>query len=231
MVHVLLPVGVVVEYVVVVVGIVVEEGCVHVVRVAPVLFAEILYGAGQFTQVGAVLVTIHHVEFLGYELHTAEDAHVDLGGHGASALCLDDDDAVGTLGTIEGRRILQHLYAFHVFRVETRKDVVVESLVERGAFVLRVDDVAVQHDEGLGVGIDAVHTADGQVGTLTEHTAAAGAAHIACQVVLNLRLHGDAAGLVYLLAAAAGDGGAIGVVAAQLGTDEACVLACLALDG
>ena len=55
-----------------------------------------------------ILVGIHHLRKLWYQVHTHADVGVNAGSDAVTAAGFDDDNAVGTLGTIDGSTVLQY---------------------------------------------------------------------------------------------------------------------------
>ena len=181
-VDLLLPVGlVVVLAVVIVVGILVQE-------------LEVAHrgvgGLQHFRGIAAILLGAHHIDELGLERHAGRDAGGDAGGHGLVAARVDEDDAVGALGTIEGRAVAQHGDALDVGRRDVGQHVVVEAAVQHLAVALLVEDHAVDHDEGLGIAVERVQTVDEHHAAYAGRAATADGVDLGAQLLLDFLLDG-----------------------------------------
>ena len=88
------------------------------------------------------------------------------------------------------------------------------------AVVLRVNHVAVQDDEGLGIGIDGRHATDGLVGTDAGHAVAQDGANIAGEQTLDILVDRNAAALVDVCRLLRNDGCAIGEVTVEVGSNQ-----------
>ena len=96
--------------------------------------------------VKTVVVRTHHLWQTRYQVKASVDGHVNLRGHTLVALCLDDEYAIGTLGTIEGSTILQHLNTLDIVHVQVGQHVVEVAVVQGRAVVLHVHDDIVNND-------------------------------------------------------------------------------------
>ncbi len=190
-VDLVLPVGVVVILGIIIIGgILVEElevgdGCARC--------------AEEVGGIALELACIHHVDELGLKRDTCRQAGRDAGSHGMVAACLDEDDAVGTLGTIESRPVLQHGNLLDVGRRDVGQDVVVETVVEQSAAILLVEDDPVDDDERLGIDVERVETAEEHHVAHASRTVALHGTHIGAQTLLDLVLNGHAIGEAEIL--------------------------------
>ena len=114
----------------------------------------------QLGAVESVVIGSHHLRQGGHQFVAAIDGHVDLGGHRLVALGLDNQHAVGTLGTVEGRSVLQHLHALDVVHAQVGQHIVVVAIVQHIAVVLHIHQHIVDHHQRLGVGIERVDALD-----------------------------------------------------------------------
>ena len=146
MIHIVLPVSVLVVLCVVIVGgILVEE------------LERTVTGVGRLQQlrgIASVLLSIHHIDELRLEYHTDRCVGCDTSRHRFTTVCLNDNDAVGTLGTIKSSTVTHHSHLFNVGRIQCRQNIVEESLVQHGAALLLVDDDIVDDDQRLGIDIE-----------------------------------------------------------------------------
>ena len=107
-----------------------------------------------------VVLGTHHLGPAGHQLVLAVDGHVNLGGHAAVALGLDEQHTGSGLGTIDGGSVLQHGDALNVVHIQVGQDIVVISLMQHLAVVLHVGDDTIDDDQRLGVGLQTGDTAD-----------------------------------------------------------------------
>ena len=149
----------------------------------------VLCRSNQLAHVVLVLAAVHHLRVVWLGLKTTVDVHVDLRCHALAPLRVDEDDAVGTTGTIEGGSVLQHFHAFYVLWVNACKDIVEEAVVDGGAVELHVEEHTVEHDEWLGIEVQGVQSADEHGGTLSFDACAVDGVNIAGELVLNLTIH------------------------------------------
>ena len=71
-----------------------------------------------------------------------------------SALGVDQDDTIGTTGTIEGGGILQHRHLFDILRRDGRQHIENVALVQRQSALLHIELHPIKDNEGLCIGID-----------------------------------------------------------------------------
>ena len=175
-----LPVGVLmVLVIIIVVGILIEEAeC----TVRGVCRLEQLRG------IATILVGIHHRHELRLQRHTGRDVGRDTCGHRLAAARLYEDDAVGTLGTIEGRTVAHDGDLLDVGGVDGRQDVVIEPLMNRGAPILLLNDDAVDNHQGLGVDVQRVQALNEHDATHARRTVAGDGVHLRAKQLLHLVL-------------------------------------------
>ena len=89
-----------------------------------------------------------------------------------STTCIDEDDTVSTLGTIDGGSVFEDCDLFNVIYVNAREDVVEESIVNRGICVLKVLHHAIKNNAGLRGGVKRIDTLNHHH---SAHTGSAGA--------------------------------------------------------
>ena len=191
-VHVLLPVRVVAEHLAVVVRRTLVEESIS----AEFACRHVLDGAGHISQISVVLLAIENTKRAGDKLHAAIDANTNLGGHALTALGVDNDNAVTTLGTIECCTVLDNLNALDVLRVDACEKVVVETFVHRLTVILGVNHVAIQDDERLCIGIDVGHTTNVHIRADAWHAVTQSCMHVTCQQTFNILVNGDAAAFI-----------------------------------
>ncbi len=192
-VEVLLPVGlVVVEIIVEAIGVVVEE--VDGLRAGVAL--AVGDGTDEFREVIAVLVGVHHLHLFGSSLETGVGTEVDARSHALAAAGLDNQHAVGTLGTVEGCTVLDHLHAFDVVGVDDVEHIVDEALVDGSTVVLHINHYTVDDDEGLRAAVERVETVHEHHCTLRRHAAASNHTEVACKTFLHLVLDSEGVGFV-----------------------------------
>ena len=75
-------------------------------------------GLQHLRSIAAVLLGIHHRQEPRFESDTGRDVGRDTGGHRLVALGLDDDNTVGTLGTVQGSTITHDGHFLDVRRVD-----------------------------------------------------------------------------------------------------------------
>ena len=92
--------------------------------------------------------------------------------------------------------------------------------MEGGAVILGVDDVSVQHDEGLGVGVDGVHATDVHVETQTRRSVTLDCVDVTGHLLLDVVLDGDAAAFIDHQRALGRNRCGFVVEAVEVGTDE-----------
>ena len=157
----------------------------------------------QLGGIEAVVLAAQHLGRAGHELVAAVDGDVDLGGHRLVALGVDEQHAGGTLGTVEGGTVLEHGDALDVVDVQVGQQVVVVAVVKHGAVVLHVGDDAVDDDQRLGVGLQAVEAGQQHDVTLGGVSAAAYAAHVGTEALADERVDALLGGVVEALGTAA----------------------------
>ena len=127
----------------------------------------------QFGGVETVVLSTHHLRQTGDEFVTAVDGDINLGGHALVALGLDEDDAVGTFGTIDGGTVLQHLDTLDVVDIQVGQHVVEVTIVESSAVVLHIHDDIIDDHQRLHIAVERVD-ARHQQGVAQAHVTAAG---------------------------------------------------------
>ena len=111
-------------------------------------------GIGRFQhlrRIAAILVSIHHRDIVGFHGDAGRDIGRDTGSHGLVAACLDQDDTIGTLRTVERGTVADDRHLLDVSRVDVVQHIIIETIVQQGAAILLVDDHVVDDDEWLGV--------------------------------------------------------------------------------
>ena len=229
-IEVFLPVGVLVVHIVVeVAGVLVHE------RRQRCGGLEVINGLGRGTDelshIVAILVGIHHLGLLGHEFETSEGADVNASYLAMATLGGDAEDTVGTLGTIEGRTIIENLNGFDVFGVNDVEYVIEETIVEGRTVVLHIPHDAIDNDEGLCVGIERTDTIDKHGCTLCGHTATADSADVGVEVVLNIVFNGNGAGFLCNHLGICHNVNTILIESLEVGSVEVGVLICCTLDG
>ena len=71
-----------------------------------------------------------------------------------SALGRDFQYAVSSLRTIEGGTVSEDFYTFDVFGIDEVEDIVIETVVQRGATVLHIPNDSVDNDKRLRIGVE-----------------------------------------------------------------------------
>ena len=131
-------------------------------------------GACTFQQlrgIASILVGIHHVVVLRFGGDTCRNGGRNLGGHGVTALGLDEQDAIGTTRTVKGCTIAQYGDSLNVQRIDIREDIVEETLMQHRVAILLLQDDAIYDYERLYIGIQRVQALDKENRTDTWCTA------------------------------------------------------------
>ena len=125
---------------------------------------QVLHVAGKSREhlgsIEAIVLGTHHLGLAGHQLELAVDGHVNLGGHAAVALGLDEHHTGSGLGAIDGGSVLQYGDALNIVHIQVGQDIVVISLMQHLAVVLHVGDDTVDDNQRLGVGLQTGDTAD-----------------------------------------------------------------------
>ena len=190
-VKILGPVRIVVELLVVKVGgIFVEEGDDH--RRGKTVSSR--RGAEELSKVVSILTGVHHAGTLGRKFHTAESTDVDASGLRMSALGRDFQYAVSSLRTIEGGTVAKDFYTFDVFGIDEVEDIVIETVVQRGATVLHVPNDSVDNDKRLCIGVERVDAIDEHGCTLGRKSTTIDGTDRGIEVVLDISFGRNTAG-------------------------------------
>ena len=139
----------------------------------------------QLGGIETIVIGLHHFRQTGNEFIAAINGHIDLSGHRLVALGLDDQYATGTLGSIEGSTVFQHLDTLNVVDVKVSQDVVGVTVVQHLAVVLHIHEHTVDDDQRLGIAPERVDTLDEHGVTHTGNTATAHCANIGTKTLGN----------------------------------------------
>ncbi len=218
-VHILLPVSVVIkDFTIIVAGALIQEG-VRAKRTGSI----ILHSADHVTQISSVLVTAQDIKLVGSKFCSTIYTYINLGGHALTALGVDDQSTVGTLGTIESCGILDNLYTLNILWVETQENIVIEAFVHGGTVILRVDDVTIHDEDRLCVGIQRVDTTNIHERTDTWQAIALDGADITAQLTLDIFVDAHAAGLIQGHLALRCDGCSVSIKTVELSGEQRCI--------
>ena len=107
-----------------------------------------------------------------------------------ATLGINQDDAVGTTGTIEGGGVLQYRHLLDIVRRDVGQDVIELSAVQRRAHALHVLLNAVDDNQGLSVAGDTIQTANEHGGSTVGSRRTENATDIATELIGNLVVDG-----------------------------------------
>ena len=113
-----------------------------------------------------------------------------------TALGLDEDDAGGTLGTVECGGVLQDSNLADVLGIDVKQQVGVVAIVERRARLLHVLHNAVDDYQRLCIGIQRTETADEHGSTVAGTSRAGDAADVGAHQLLDVGLDGLRGGVL-----------------------------------
>ena len=148
-------------------------------------------GAESLDGIVTILRRIHHRGIIGNEGPPHPEFGIDTRCHRMSALGVDQDDAIGTTGTVEGGGILQHCHLVDILRRDGRQHIEDVALMQRQPALLHVELHTVEDDEGLCIGIDRTDTADKHCSALLKVAGMHVHANIATQLLGHLLIDGQ----------------------------------------
>ena len=111
-----------------------------------------------------------------------------------SALCRDFQHAIGALRTIEGSTVAKDFYTFDVFGIDEVEDVVIETVVQRGAAVLHVPNDTIDNDKRLRIGVERVDAIDKHGCALGRKSTTVDGTDRSIEVVLDISFGRNTAG-------------------------------------
>ena len=111
-----------------------------------------------------------------------------------SALGRDFQYAVSSLRTIEGGTVAKDFYTFDVFGIDEVEDIVIETVVQRGATVLHVPNDSVDNDKRLCIGVERVDAIDEHGCTLGRKSTTIDGTDRGIEVVLDISFGRNTAG-------------------------------------
>ena len=164
-------------------------------------------GSEKVGGIKAVVVGSHHLGQARNEFVARVNSHVDLRSHALVALGLDEQHAIGSLGTIEGGTVLQYSDCLNVVDVQIGKEVVEIAVVKHGACVLHVEDHTIDDDERLHIGMQGVDALDEHEVAQAGNASVTDRAHVGTELLRDKRVNAEL-GIVGKAVGLCTDGGA-----------------------
>ena len=104
------------------------------------------------------MLVIHHGGEVRLHRVAAIGDSIDAGCHAVSATGVDEDNAVSTLGTIDGSSVFENGNLLNIVYVNTGEDIVEEAVVNGCVTILQILHHTVKNDERLGGGVERIDT-------------------------------------------------------------------------
>ena len=150
------------------------------------------HGAELLHSVVTILCGIHHRGVLRREGPAHTQLGIDARSHRVTALGVDEDNAVGTAGTIEGGGILQHRHLVDVLGRDGAEHIKDVAQMQRATVALHVKLHAVENHQRLGIGTDRIDTTDKHGGTVLKVARVHVHADVATELLGHLLVDGQA---------------------------------------